>query len=309
MATLAQNGAMKGGAMKRRLTDYLRDSGIVPLIITLVSLPTSMRAQSYATTATTTECNSAIAALKAKTPPIPGATDNAWWTATRCGASGGSALAAAMTKLGASADTSSLGYAELALGNIRDAAIFQNAKLLTTSTSATNAARIMALRVLLAQHSGGLYLPRPIRLTTDGRRCQSGVLPRDAVYAGASLPADYAQQAFVAAKQVAGSTAASDVRLVARCVQELFAAVVPADVNASLLRLTYVCGNKFRIQNPNPSWADVRYDVANTDDSGEYEMPPSGDIVIETVARGTTRLWFGGQLVQSVANTATTCAS
>ena len=295
------------GVLMRIRSLSLRPCLTAALLLVAACTPRVGQAQLYATPATATECNAAISALKAKTPPAPGS--DAWWVATRCGATGGSALASAATKLAATADTAQLRDAELALGDIRDAAVFQSVKSLATNTSATTPARIMALRVLLAQHTGSLHLPTPIRLSPDGQRCVPEIIARDATYSGASLPVEHAQQAFAAAKQVANSSAPADVRLVARCVKEAYAAFVPPDVNPSLLRLTYVCGNKFRVQNPNADWADVRYDVEGTDDSGEHEVPPNGEITIETVKKGTTRLYYNGQLVQSLSNGGTTCTS
>jgi hypothetical protein len=290
-----------------------QDLGTVLLAVTLVAMawaPRIGQAQSFSTTATAAECREAIAALKARTPPAPGPGSSAWWVAPSCGAKGGRALASAATSLATSADTAVLRDAELALGDIRDAAIFQSAKALSTNASATSAARIMALRVLLAQLSGGFHLPTPVSMTPEGRRCAPRhLLARDASYRGASLPPDFAQQAFMAAKQVATSNASTEVRLVAQCVQEIYSAFVPPDVDPSLLRLTYLCGNKFRVRNANPDWADVRYEVANTDDDGEYEVPPDGEITIETGSTGLTLLYYDDKVVQKARNRRVACTS
>jgi hypothetical protein len=123
-------------------------------------------------------------------------------------------------------------------------------------------------------------------------------------FAGAPLPADYAARVYATAGRVANATAAPEsLRLLARCVRGF----VPPAIVATTIRLTYLCGNRFRVRNANADWADVRYDVYRTDDAADLTVPPFGEIVLTTARAGTTRLFYAGQLIQTKANGGAAC--
>ncbi|MBX9928916.1 MAG: S8 family serine peptidase [Gemmatimonadaceae bacterium] len=80
------------------------------------------------------------------------------------------------------------------------------------------------------------------------------------------------------------------------------------------IKLTYLCGNRFRVRSWNDVVANVKWDVYKTSDSGRLDLPartagqPYSETVFETRVKGTTRLFFGAALIQTKANGGTVCA-
>ncbi len=81
------------------------------------------------------------------------------------------------------------------------------------------------------------------------------------------------------------------------------------------LRLTYLCGNRFRIRTTRRDTVRVRWDVYRTADTGSVVVPgveapaTQRDVEFETRERGTTRIFLGAQLVDTKANGGTTCSA
>jgi hypothetical protein len=79
------------------------------------------------------------------------------------------------------------------------------------------------------------------------------------------------------------------------------------------LRLTYLCGNRFRIRTTRQDTVRVRWDVYRTADTGSVLVPgvevpaTQRDVVFETRVRGTTRIFLGAQLVDTKANGGLNC--
>lgn len=80
------------------------------------------------------------------------------------------------------------------------------------------------------------------------------------------------------------------------------------------IRLTYICGNRFRLRNPNYASIQVTYDVYRTSESSSLLLPgrtadqqPYTESFFTTTNRGTVRVFFNGQLIQTKANGGTTC--
>lgn len=77
---------------------------------------------------------------------------------------------------------------------------------------------------------------------------------------------------------------------------------------AADIKLTYICGNSFRVRNTSPDTVTVRYDVYGTTETGPVFLAgkPAGATYSEnyftTVRKGTVRLFLGTQLVQTKAN-------
>lgn len=88
---------------------------------------------------------------------------------------------------------------------------------------------------------------------------------------------------------------------------------VPPDPRGADILLTYMCGNRFRVRNRNLVAVRVEYDVYGTSERGSVTLRrasflPSGvDAFFQTTARGTVRLFFNGQLIQTKANGGRVC--
>ena len=80
------------------------------------------------------------------------------------------------------------------------------------------------------------------------------------------------------------------------------------------VRLTYMCGNRFRIRSTRTDTVRVRWDVYQKNDTGSVLVPGiespavQRDVFFETRAKGTTRIFLGTQLVDTKANGNTICS-
>jgi N-acetylneuraminic acid mutarotase len=108
---------------------------------------------------------------------------------------------------------------------------------------------------------------------------------------------------------------ASLVTLVACADMPVAPVAQPSDVSALLtnteakqLRLTYMCGNRFRVRNPFLSTEPVTWDVYNTTDTATISLPgrhPNAqysETFFTTTITGTVRLKYNGIVVQTKAN-------
>lgn len=79
-------------------------------------------------------------------------------------------------------------------------------------------------------------------------------------------------------------------------------------VSGDSIRLTYICGNTFRLRNANDDYVEVKWDIFNTPDSGRLVLPkrPVGQafsqVFVSTNRRGTMRVFFNGRLEETKAN-------
>jgi len=84
--------------------------------------------------------------------------------------------------------------------------------------------------------------------------------------------------------------------------------------NGSKIALSYVCDNRFRVTNANPSAATVTYKVVNTAEQGTLNLPakPKGagpsETDFTTQNTGTVELYLGTTLVASQTNNGVPCS-
>jgi hypothetical protein len=85
--------------------------------------------------------------------------------------------------------------------------------------------------------------------------------------------------------------------------------------SAAKVTLTYICGNKFRVRNPLGDSLLVHWDVYSTTDSGSIVLPAKqaggsySESFFTTRIRGTTRLFWQGNLIATKANGGAQCAA
>lgn len=224
-------------------------------------------------------------------------------------------MGAALRSLQSESRDEPLQAAEAVLRGIRDASMSSAARDVAANAGATPAARAMALRSLLAQHSTALVVVQLAASPDATPPCRTITVAGDLPSAGAALPADSARQALVVARAVGGEIAApTSLRTLARCAQLTFSSVASLPVSASSIELTYLCGNQFRVRNLDDEWVDLTCDVDGTDDSGDLTVPPHGEIVVTTDTTGMTRIFVNpdhtqerGTLVQTRANGGAPC--
>ena len=107
------------------------------------------------------------------------------------------------------------------------------------------------------------------------------------------------------------------VRSAAYCVRQALHSNFSFPITTSLITLTYVCGDKFRIHNGNAEFADLTWNTYNvppnartlapTLTSGGTSVPGNSDGYIFTDNAATARLYYHSQLIQTRANAGTVC--
>ena len=259
--------------------------------------------------------SSAACAAFADTLASAGPASDGWQGLSACGGTGGSAIGSAVLTAAGTNDSLALLNLWQVSRDIRDAAIFNAAISTAQNSSASAEARVIAWLIALAQHEPG-YDRRPTvawgTLVMSPPPSDCGLRPDGApvefVSAGA-LPANYLTT-LASATEAAykGTTAPQPVKTIARCVRELISDMAPVRVPNSALKLTYMCGNRFRVRNTGTEWIDVSWDVYNTADRGDLSVGPGADEFFTTEVKGTTRLFYFGALVQTKANGGTVCS-
>lgn len=87
----------------------------------------------------------------------------------------------------------------------------------------------------------------------------------------------------------------------------------PVTITPTAIRLTYICGNTFRVRNGNAASVVVTWDVFGTPETGTLTLPPRpitgtvSETFFTTVARGTVRLMYSGSQVDVKANGGAVC--
>lgn len=86
-----------------------------------------------------------------------------------------------------------------------------------------------------------------------------------------------------------------------------------APFDADSIRLSHICGNRFRVQNANDFPAEVHWDVVGSTDTGRVILPPRpagkpfSEVFLTTNATGTTRLFYQAALIETTINLGTPC--
>jgi hypothetical protein len=86
-------------------------------------------------------------------------------------------------------------------------------------------------------------------------------------------------------------------------------------VPAGTITLTYMCGNRFRIRNRSSVEGDFTYDVYGTPERGTVWVRASrstsvaSEILFQTRNKGTVRVFWQNQLLQTKANGGSTCTT
>lgn len=79
-------------------------------------------------------------------------------------------------------------------------------------------------------------------------------------------------------------------------------------ISGDSVRLTYICGNTFRLRNANPDYVEVRWDIFRTADSGRLVLPARpanaafSQVFVTAAVRGTMRVFVNGRLEETKAN-------
>ncbi len=241
---------------------------------------------------------------------LPRAEDRSWYAIRACGAEGGTALAAAVRKLGGTSDTSVLSAALRGIALFRDASVLAAMRDLASDASATPAARTTALHGMLLYVRPELGWSSMLNeVTQNSGRCfttaSSGRPPR---VVGTPLPVDYRERITATARDLASGGGDGVVQAAARCVLSHIPNVPSSPkVDPSSIRLTYICGNKFLIENLSDSRVLLEYVVVGTTERFKQSIPAGKSQALHTIETGTMRLSRDGSPLVSKENEGRPC--
>ncbi|HSU13056.1 hypothetical protein [Longimicrobium sp.] len=234
-----------------------------------------------------------------------------------CTAAAPGALSGAIRAARASRDTAYLGALAAVAGQVRDPGVFGAALEVTGDGRASDESRVMGLLVIGSSLGASQYLPgytRP-QLFTQALPA-TGVCGFAAGEGGPVLdngiPADAERQAARVIDGIRyGGGGAALLQNLARCARSSVDPDIPPQVDVSGIRVDYVCGNDFRVQNHTGTELTLRVTTTAADGTTAAEdlvFPAIGGWTpFTTGATGTVQVSYDGQPVATVANAGRRC--
>jgi hypothetical protein len=253
------------------------------------------------------ECQAAAAALAG------GARGAEWESLPGCGKVGGRALARALEAARHETDAAYLDRLYGNMASIKDPAVFAASLAVMQDPAASPEARATAILVAVAQHDNALSLPVTVSLKdllggTATSQCRLVPTSHASYRSSSPLPADYLQQLGKAMLQLKASADTPDlVRNFIECVRPATLAAVADAVPTSAIRLSYVCGNRYRVENQSTEPVKVSWAVSGIRAKGQILVPPGGAKTFTAQQRGPTTLYYRGKEVQTEPNGAQPC--
>jgi hypothetical protein len=201
-----------------------------------------------------------------------------------------------------------------AAGAVRDTGLFRVTRALASDASASVAARLAGINLLVNEYRMGVDLiGRPgwqasISTPRSGNCVLSGE-SMEALYQ-TTLPEDYAQQ-IAATLDTIGIFRTGEnvvVRDFAACARRLLAGEVPLTVPESAMTLTYVCGTTFSAANSSSRPADLKARLVGATDEWPIHVPPNGSRKFFMSAAGTVELLQGTTVIATARNAGKGCS-
>ena len=298
--------------MKIPMTVLLR--GIAATTALAVAAVAPLSAQGWGDRPTAAECQEWVSGLAAGGQAALEAVT--YGSLTSCTATAPGALAGAIRGARTARDTAYLGRLAGVAGLVQDPAVFAAALEVAGDGRASNEARVMGLLVTMSSLGGSQDLPGYTRpqlfsqaLPAEGR---CGIaLEGDGAAIDNPLAGDAALQA---ARTIDGILYSSGqpalVQNLARCARSVVAEIAP-QLDVSKIRVDYVCGNTFRVQNH--TGAEIMLAIATTAPDGTSEtedhlIPAKGGWTsLDAPTAGPIRVTYDGTPVATVANTGRGC--
>jgi hypothetical protein len=287
----------------------IRYSALV-LALAFFVVTEAVEAQMNPTQATCSSLASAAPGMRLPAPTDTSVGGLAWDLLRGCGATGSAAVAAALQSAAIYTESDSARVVEFftTFRGHRSADLFAALTAVVKNSSASGPVRSEAISALGALYRPHVYFHKSNYLMTNPApsSCARGYEMGDDSGDQSSLPVDILNQALTAMRLAEADGAASQsVRGAARCWRISLEQDVPP-IGSKIL-LTYICGNRFRVRNTNTAPAKVSTDVYGTTEKHAMIVYPGYDYFFGNLKKGTVRLFFKGQLVQTKANGGTTC--
>ncbi len=303
--------------MKRRSRN-----GLIPLLLVLQGCGSSLAAQTVV--GAPTPCQDAYQLLQNGTYYPP--SQNIGGMVAKCGVLGGAQMAIALSAARHETDQARFDALIDGMGKFLDRRVIDTALQITADAGASAAARVASIRVLWGALLLNGILPTYGDITTvDGNNrpvcnvISSGL----GLYTVGTLPAYGYESGIIASLRVVANNAATapEVQRAARCVAPSDApAGTPRSlptVGVTAIRLWYVCGNSWRVRNPNPAGFTLTYNVVGKNETGTIDVVAADPLAnanealyatfFGTAKKGTVELIYNSQVIQSKPNGNTAC--
>lgn len=255
---------------------------------------------------TPVECREAAKSL------VNRASDNArWQVLPDCGRSGGRVLAKGLRDARSETDLAYLERLYGAMANIRDPDVFHAALAVMQDEGASAQARSTAILIAVEQHDNAVGLPLNLPFAEALRSGQCRLVPfTHAGYRSTTpLPATYLAQLGRTLLDVSAAPGTPDlVKIFVNCTRPVMLGAIADAVPTSAIRLAYLCGNRFRVENHSSESVNVSWKVSGTADRADLLVPSKGENTFTTEKSGPTSLYYRGKLVGTEPNGGQACA-
>ncbi|HEX2248711.1 MAG TPA: hypothetical protein VHH32_00095, partial [Gemmatimonadales bacterium] len=233
-----------------------------------------------------------------------------WQLLPNCGSYGARVLARALRSARAEIDPDYLDRLYGAMAVMRNPDVFEAALTLMQDEQASAEARSTAVLIAVAQHDADVGLPLNLLLPDALRTGSCRLLP--IVHGGhrvtAPLPADYLSRLGAALYRLSADQDTPDLlETFVNCARTVTSGAIADAVPTSAIRLTYLCDNRFRVDNASTESVQVSYHVIGTEARGTFSVWPKASFTFTARKPGSTSLYYRGRLVQTVENRGTSC--
>jgi hypothetical protein len=234
-----------------------------------------------------------------------------------CPATAPGALAEAIRGARASRDTAYLGRLAAAAGQVRDPEVFGAALEVAADGRASDRSRVAALLVTIGHLGSSQYVSGRTRpqLFTDALPA-SGICGFEIGAGGPvidnPIPGDVERRAVRVFDGIVYSNGQPAlVQNLARCARSVVGREVPPQVDTGLIKLDYVCGNRFRVQNHTGAAITLTIRTVTADglsDTEDVTVPAIGGWTsFTTPIAGTVQLSYDGEQLATVPNSGRRC--
>lgn len=284
---------------------YILVVGVAQLSIGATFLRSQVVPGSYRPTPI--ECREAAKSLVDRT-----SNDARWQTLPACGKAGGRELAEALKDARSETDPTYLERLYGAMATTRDPDVFAAALTIMQDAGASAQARSTAILIAVAQHNNAVALPLNLSLAEALQAGRCRLLPiNHAVYRSTNpLPVNSRAQLGGALLDVSAAPGTpSLVKTFVDCTRSVMSGAIAEAVPTSAIRLTYVCDNRYRVENQSTEPVEVSWAVSGKRTKAAIVVPPKGQNTFTAQRRGPTTLYYQRKAVQTESNSGRPCKS
>jgi hypothetical protein len=231
-----------------------------------------------------------------------------WQLLSRCGSAGGRVMAKALRDGRLETDLMYLERLYDAMGGAWIPTIFEAALTVMQDRGASPEARSTAVLIAVAPVDNALALPLNLSPSEALRSGQCRLLPiSDAGPRAAVAPGAVARLGKVLYDLSGDPHTPPLLQAFVACVRPVMRDAIADAVPTSLLRLSHLCENNFRVENGSSEGVQVSVQGIGTEDRSDLWVPPKGARTITMEKPGTAALYYRGKLIQTAENRRREC--